>query len=167
MATFEIPIVGSQAGPDASGDVFQEPSTIKLTTDIYDELAFVFNDSNAKDSLSVVFRVPPNYVGTPKILFPWVSTATSGNVRWVVDITAVAPGELWQRTTHGATGGTIQDAAEGTATDLAVAEVSLTAGDYTAGDLVKALLSRESSHAEDTMAAAAILIGAWFSYTDS
>ena len=80
MPTFRLPILGFATNPDASGDVFFEPATIKATNDFFQGLVLVFNDSSNDDELFGRFAVPQNYVGSANVVIVWTTTATTGDV---------------------------------------------------------------------------------------
>jgi len=165
MSTFRIPILGFATKPDDSGEVFFEPAAVKGTNDFFDQLALIFNDTSTKDSIYGVFQVPQNYVGTPKFVVDWSSTATTGNAIFDLDYRAVAIGEsMDQATAQEAL--TVTDAAPGTTDLLQEALMAATAGNFAAGDMVPFLLSRDGVSA-DTIAAALSVYGLYFEYTDS
>jgi len=166
MATFRIPILGFSTKPDSSGDVFPEPASVKGTNDFFDQLVWVFNDSGVKDSLYGIFQVPQNYVGTPKVVVEWTSTATSGNTVLDCDYRAVAIGEsLDQATAQESI--TVTDAAPGTTDLMQEALMTATAGNFAIGDMVQFILSRDGASASDTLSAAITVVGVYFEYTDA
>src|SRR3972149_7171101 len=89
MSVHRMPILGWGTIPNSSGSVFFEPYNIKATNDVWDRLVCVFNDTATRIGLAGGFTVPKNYVGSPKIVVVWTSTATSGNVVWDCDYRAV------------------------------------------------------------------------------
>ncbi len=165
MATFRVPILGFSTKPDSSGDVFFEPQSVKGTNDFFDQLVLVFNDTSAKDSCYGTFQVPQNYVGTPKFIVEWTSTATSGNYIADLDYRAVAVGEsMDQATAQEAL--TVTDVAPGTTDLLQEAEMAATAGNFAVGDMVPFIFSRDGA-GSDTLAAAVTVFGLYFEYTDA
>jgi len=163
MSTFRIPILGFSTKPDASGDVFFEPQ--KGTNGFFDQLVLVFNDTSTKDSVYGSFQVPQNYVGTPKFIVEWTSTATSGNAIFDCDYRAVAIGEsLDQASAQEAL--TVTDVAPGTTDLMQEALMAGTAGNFAVGDMVQFILSRDGASA-DTIAAALTVVGVYFEYTDA
>ena len=166
MATKILPILGPATKPDASGDVFFEPYSVKATNDVFDQLVLIFNDTAAKDSIYGLFRIPQDYVDTAKILVEWSSTATAGDVEWDFDYRAVAAGESMDQASVQESVNQ-NDTAPGS-TDLRLtAELSLTDGNFAAGDLVPFFLSRDGTDGGDTMSAAAMVFGVYFSYADA
>lgn len=165
MATHRISLLGPATLPDASGSVFFEPSSVKDSNDRYPRLVLIFNDTAGKIGCSGRFKVPANYVGTASILVCWKATATSGDVVWDFDYTAVANGESGDPSADQESV-TVTDTADGTARDLNEASMSLTSSNLAAGDEVFFTLSRDGA-ASDTMAAAAILEGAYLVYADA
>ena len=57
MATHRIPILGTGTVPDTSGDVFQEPYTIKATNDVWGRLVWIFNDTEGAGSPTDGIRI--------------------------------------------------------------------------------------------------------------
>jgi len=166
MSTFRIPIMGFNTKPDTSGDVFFEPYSVKATNDKWDHLVAVFNDTAAKDELYGKFQVPQNYVGTPKFVVSWNTTATSGDIELDVDYRAVAAGESMDQAT--AQEALNQNDTAGGSTDLLQeALLAATAGNFAAGDEVEFILARDGTDGGDTMSAAAMVHGIYFEYTDA
>ena len=137
-------IFGSGTRPDDSGNVFLEPASIKRTNKFFKEGVWVFEDSSTKDTIYGSVVVPSNYdpTGTTKLIIPWTSTATSGNVVFDFDHRPVAAGESLDQATALRTL-TVTDAAPGTTDLMPKAEIALTAGDLAAGDVLQYKLSRD------------------------
>jgi len=167
MATHRIPILGFSTVPDSSGNVFLEPYDVKATNDVWDRLVLIFNDTATRDGIHGGFVVPKNYVGTPKIVVVWTSTATSGNVVWDCDYRAVSgdDSESLDQTTNQESV-TATDAAPTAAHNRLEAPMALTAGNLAADDEVEFTLFRDGT-AADTMAAAAIVFSVFFEYADA
>jgi len=169
MATHHLPILGAATLPDTSGNVYQEPAALNLqSNDRYPHLVFVFADTSTRDTLGGVFRVPQNYVGTPKIGLCWACVPTSGDVRWEFDYTAIADGESADPSAdQESVGATVT--VPGTARLLEVTEIALTAGNFAVGDLVQFRIARDGAQAgpADTMAGSLYLLAAYFSYADA
>lgn len=168
MATHRIPILNQFARPDDSGNVFWEPFNVKATNDQWRHGVWVFNDTATRLVLYGSFLVPKNYVGTPSILLPWSASATTGNVVWDFDYRAIGGDNtesLDQLGTQEAV--TVTDAAPTAAWNRLVPSVALTAANLAADDIVQFLIARDGADAADTMAAAALLFGAWFQYSDA
>lgn len=166
MATFQTSILGVNTREDNSGNVFVEPFSVKATNDLFSPDVAIFNDSGTRIGLRGVFRVPQNYVGSPAILIEWTSTATSGNVVWDFDYRAIATGESLDPSTV-QEAATVTDAAPASAMNRESASISLTGANLAAGDLVLFELFRDGANGSDTMAAAAILMHAYFQYADA
>jgi len=168
MATHEISILGGNTVPDASGSVFMEPYSIKATNDQWRHLVFIFNDTATRILLYGQFVVPQNYVGAATLVILWTTTATTGNVVWDGDYRTVGGDDttsLDQAGTEQAV--TVTDAAPTAANNRLRVTVTLTAANFAAGETVEFLLARDGADAADTMAAAAILFDALFSYSDA
>ena len=167
MATFKLDILGHATLPDTSGSVYQEPAAVNFqSNDRYPFLVWVFADTSTRLKLGGTFRVPQNYVGTPKVGLIWATTATTGNSDWEFDYTAIADNEPGDPSADQEAVDAGAIAADGTARDLKVTEIALTAGNFAAGDLVQFVIVRDGSQ-DDTIAASLYLLAAYFSYTDS
>lgn len=168
MSTHHLSILGPATMPDSVGNVHFEPQAVNLqANDRYPGLAAVFIDSATRDKLGGSFRVPQNYVGTPKVGLVWATTASAGNARWEFDYTAIADGESADPSADQETvAATV--AAPGTARLVKVTEIALTAGNFAAGDLVQFAIARDGAEAGplDTIAASLFLLAAYFSYAD-
>lgn len=168
MATHQIPILGFSTKPDNSGNVFVEPFTVKATNDYWGQLVAVFNDVSAIMRLYGSFTVPQNYVGSPRFVPIWSSSATSGNVKWYVFYRAIGGDDtesLDQATQQGTV--THADGAPSAAWERMTASMTATAGHFAAGDTVEFALARDGSDPGDTMAAAAVLFDLLFEYADA
>lgn len=168
MSTFQRPILGMGLLPDGSGDVFFEPYSVKATNDRWPHLVAIFNDTGTELGLRGVFVVPQNYSSAAVIKLIWTATATSGNVVWAFDYRAVGgdDAESLDQTGEQETVN-VTDAAPTSAHNRLVASLTLTDGNFAAGDLVEFEIVRAGGDASDDMAAAAILHGAVFEYSDS
>lgn len=165
MATHRLWIPAGAFLPDTSGNVFPKPSSVDDANDRFPHEVLAFADSGTRVGVSVAFAVPKNYVSTPKVILAWRSTATTGDVVWDVDTKAVADGESLDPNTD-------DDAVTATATTPATArlrkDTSLTlSGTYAADDLVLMSVYRDGVQAGDTLAAEALLEGAFFEYADA
>lgn len=167
MATHRIPILGAQTSPDASGGVFFEPYNIKATNDLFRHMVLVFNNSNAVEGLYGAFVIPANYVGSPVIRVYWTSTAITGDIKLDFDYRAIGGNDaesLDQATFQEAL--TVTDTAPSAANERMEATMALTAGNLAADDIVEFFLTRESSNAADTLAAAITVHSVIFEYAD-
>jgi hypothetical protein len=168
MATIRIPILGPNTVPDADGDVFFEPYSIKATNDIWDYMVVIFNDSGARDGLRGAFDVPQDYVGTAKIIVVWTSTATSGDVEWDFDYRCVGGNDIESLDQTGTQESVNQnDTAPSAAHERMEAQLTLTAGNFAAGDTCQFELFRDGTDGGDTMSAAAIVHMILFEYSDA
>lgn len=169
MAVHHIPILGADTVPDTSGSVYAEPVASNLqANDRYPGMCFVFADTSVRNKLGVGFEIPQNYVGTAKLGLIWATTVTSGKVVWEFDYTSIAatesgdPSADQESTTS--TGVTVP----GTARLLTMTEISLTSANFAAGDWVQGEIVRDGADTtNDTAAASAYLLGAYFSYADA
>lgn len=163
-----VPILGAASFPDASGNVFFEPYSIKATNDVWKRLVCIFNDTATRIGLRGGFTVPKNYVGNAKIIVVWTSTAITGNCRWELDYRTVGGDDttsLDQAGVEESVGFT--DAAPTAAHRRLEVSLALTAANLAADEEVEFELFRDGADAADTMAAAAILFALLFEYTDA
>jgi putative transposon-encoded protein len=168
MAIKRLPILGWPTKPDGSGDVFFEPFSIQATNDVWDRLVAVFNDTATRIGLHGGFAVPKDYVGSANLVLVWTSTAVAGNVAWDCDYRAVGGDDaesLDQAGTQESVTGTA--AAPTAALNRLETSIAFTAANFSPDDEVEFTLFRDGTDAADTMAAAAILFGAFFEYADA
>ena len=166
--THRISILGANTLPDASGNVFFEPYSIKATNDVFNHGHFIFNDTATRLALHGLFSVPKNYVGTAKIVFVWTTTATSGDVEWDFDYRAVGGNDaesLDQATAQETVN--VNDTAPSAVNERMEVEIALTDGNFAADDTVEFLAVRDGTDAGDTIAAAVQLVGLYFEYADA
>lgn len=170
MATHRIEIFGWPTKPDSSGDVFFEPASIKGTNDFFDGMVLVFNDSGADDEISGRFTVPQNYVGTANLVAVWTTTATTGD--WEIGFAYRAVGgndaeSLDQATAQESLLSGNNDTAPSATDERMTFTISLTDGNFLAGDTVQFIFSREGADAGDTISAAIRVFGLFFEYDDA
>ncbi len=168
MATHRIPILGAGTVPDASGDVFFEPYTIKSTNDVRGRLVAICKDTSTRIGLQGGVTVPKDYVGAPKIVVVWTTTATTGDVEWDFDYRAVGGDDtesLDQTGTQESVN--VSDTAPSAVHERMEASLTLTAGNFAIDDEVEFTLFRDGTDAGDTMAAAAIVFAVHFEYSDA
>lgn len=164
MATHRLFIPATAFTPNSSGNVYPKLSSIDDANDRFIHERLAFKDSGTRIGAYVVFEVPNVYVGTPKAVPHWSSTATTGDVVWDVDTKAVADAESLDPSTD-------DDAVTATATTPGTArlrkDTSITlTGTYAAGDLVLLAIYRDGVQAADTLAAEALLEGVSFEFAD-
>lgn len=167
MATHRISILGWQAVPDTSGDVFFEPYTIKATNDVWGYLVVVFNDTSARDGLQGSFDIPQNYVGSANIIIHWTSTATTGDVEWDFDYRAVGGNDTESLDQAGTQESVNQnDTAPSAANERMTATLAVTDANFAAGDTVQFELFRDGTDGGDGIAAAVTVHAVLFEYAD-
>lgn len=168
MATHTLDLTDALVpDPTNTAAPYWQPSSILDANDLHDGIpVLVFPDGSTKIGASCRFKVPQNYVGTPKFTVRWKTTATTGDVVWDVDYNAIAVNEPGDPSayTESLTG---TDTADATARDLNDCEMSATAGNFAVGDTVFVTVSRDLVNASDTLAASAELVECWFSYADA
>lgn len=162
-------LLGHNAVPDSSGNVYIEPYPVKATNDVWGFLVVVFADTGTRIGMRGAASVPKNYNtgGTVKIVVVWTSTATSGNVVWDFDYRGVGGNDsesLDQTGNQEAL--TVTDAAPGAAHRRLEALMTVTASNLAADDVLEWELFRDGANGSDTMAAAAIVVDVLLEYTD-
>ena len=170
MSTHRIPIIGWDAVPDASGDVFIEAVVTKWTNDFFKHLLLIFNDSGNDDELFGSFGVPQNYVGSANLVVVWSSTAITGD--WEIGFAYRAVGgndaeSLDQATAQEALLSGNNDTAPSAANERMEFSISLTDANFAAGDTVEYIFSREGADAGDGIAAAIQVHDLFFEYADA
>ena len=168
MATHRISILGMQSQPYTGGSVYWQPAALVMTNDRWNPLVLTFADTSTRIGIYGVFNVPKNYVGSPKIIPVWTSSATSGNVVWDLDYRSVGGdnAESFDQTGQQQQL-TATDAAPGAAWRRLETALNMTAGDLAVDDTVEYFFGRDGADASDTMAAAAVLVDLLFEYTDA
>lgn len=171
MATHRLNITGGLL-PDTTGEAFYEPYSVLATNDQWRHLVIRLGASNSaeptvKHGLYGKFSVPQNYASNPRIIIHWTSTLTTGNVVFDFDYRAVGGNDaesLDQVGTQQAA--TVTDAAPSAANNQLEAALSLSAGNFTAGDTVEFFVGRDGVNVSDTLAGSAIVHSIEFEYTD-
>jgi hypothetical protein len=164
MATHLLPIALEL--PDSSGNAYFEPAAVNFgSNDRYPGMVLVLKDTATRVGCGFKFRVPQNYVGTPKFVVEWATTATSGTFDVEVDYTAIAAGETLDPSSD-QENVAATDTAPGTARFRETVELAATGGNFAAGDIVLGSLFRDGADA-DTIAASVYVFGLYFSYADA
>ena len=170
MAKHRIPIFGFATNPDATGDVFQEPYSIKAINDRWKHLPYVFNDGAAAEFLFGLFDVPVNYFGLPKFVVVWTSGTVAGNIVFDAAYRAVGGSDVESLDQTGQSEQVL--GASGISGPYIINErmvtlITLTAANFAAEDTVEYEISRDPTDANDTKAAAITVHGVLFEYTDA
>jgi hypothetical protein len=147
-----------------------EPASVKGSNDFFDPIVLVFNDSGNDDELHGQSYVPGNYVGSPKLVIVWTSTATSGDVEWGFAYRAVGGNDaesLDQASAQEALLSGNNDTAPSATDERMEYAIDLTAGNFAAGDTIQWIVSREGADVGDTLAAAVRVYDLFFEYVDA
>lgn len=169
MATHRLFIPAAAFLPNlGNSNVYPKPSSIDDSNDAAPREILAFKDSGTRISAYATFQVPQNYVGTPKMVTHWRTTATSGNVVNEVATKAIADGESMDPASLNDDAVSATVAVPGTARVRKDTSHTLT-GTYAAGDLVLLEVARDgaqNSGNDDTLAAEWLFEGASFEYVD-
>ena len=168
MALHRLPIIAWPALPDAGGEVFFEPFSVKAVNDQWNRLVLVFNDTSTRKGIEIGFAVPKNYIGTAGLVIVWTANAITGDVEWDFDYRAVGGNDtesLDQTGTQESVNS--NDTAPGAAFRRLEISIALTDGNFAIDDEVTAQIFRDGTDAGDTMAAAALVFEVFFEYSDA
>lgn len=168
MATHRFSILGHNTSLDgAGGDVFYEPWSVDAGSPVHDVLVLNFSVSAVTANLlSGSFMVPENYSGTALIRVLWASAANTNAVVWdfaynsITDAEPMDPASATESVT-------VTTTVDGTALDLNTSDMTLTSGNFAAGDIVQFSLSRDGANGSDTMANDAVVFDVLFQYADA
>jgi hypothetical protein len=164
-------MLGFSTRPDDTGECWFEPADLNLgANDLARQMVIVLGglpstQPTVKHGLYGSFRVPKNYVGTPKVVWEWAATLTTGDVVFDFDYNSLAVGETtdpaaWQQSL------TVTDTVAGTARLSNAAEVSLTAANLAVDDVVEFFYGRDGADGADTLAGRAYVVAIAFEYAD-
>lgn len=168
MATIRLPIINAHSLPDTSGGVYFGASSAADTNDVYVHSHLVFSSQSAKQGVSGKFTVPKNFVDTAKVVVVWRTSATSGDVVWDFDYTAVGGdnAESMDPAAHQESV-TVTDTAGGAALRRMECSVALTDANLAVDDEVLFVFSRDAVDAADTLAATAYVEAIFFEYQNT
>ena len=170
MATHRISILGANTVPDATGECYQAPIDVEITTLATfpgSNLVFVLKDPSADTGFYGSFMVPENYTGTCKIGVVGVLDGTTGTTsvdfEWsyisLTDNEAVDAAYTENVTWNtGNTSGWTNE-------DVVIVEGSPTSANFTAGDIVMFYLKRDSG--TDDFVGDFHVLDLYFEYSDA
>jgi len=172
MATYRMSVLGGEK-PDAGVplDLVSNQITSATAPSIGNLLAYVMADGGADEGLYILFRVPKNYVGSPKIGVIGVLDGTPGaseTLGFGFRKRAVADNESADGTfdaeqtvssTIGSSGSNHADE------DQLVTSITLTGGDYDVDDMVYGYIYLDASGT--TYAGNFLLTEVFFEYADA
>lgn len=170
MATHRMSIFGAQVAPDNTGRAFFETYDALAANDNFRHIVLTLVDPSAGQAQGVygAFTVPKSYVGTPKIIVVWTTSATSGNVKFDFDYRAVGGDDvesLDQSTFQENL--TVTDAAPSAAHERMEASMTMTAANLAVDDLVEFYFTREDGSGTDTIAASVTVHDLLFEWADA
>lgn len=157
--------------PSGAGPIWQ-PSAILDANDLYPGAPILaYPDGSTKIGASCHLDVPAFYPSggtgmTVLVFLRWKVNATSGNVVWDLDYTAIAAGESGDPSAHQRSV-TVTTAAPGTARLYVDSTLTMTAADLALADTLHLLLSRDLADSADTCAATVELVRAVFVIQDT
>jgi hypothetical protein len=168
MATHRIPILyGVQ--PAANGWCWVEPYAIFATNDTWQHSIIRLGDPSPGINAGFygIFETPQNYVSAPVIRIEWTTSVTTGNARFRFTYRTVGGDDTTSLDQAGNEQQvSVTDAAPGAAHRKMSATISLTAANFSTGDLVEYLLERIDDSGVDTIAADVIVQAVTFQYAD-
>lgn len=157
-----IPILGAQTRPDGSGNIYQREAPAVMLNDAFNHLLWAFENTGiVRIKLNGLFRVPEQYLTSPKLVVLWTATS-SGNAVFDFDYRSIAPGETFDPVSVQESV-SVTDAAP-TARFLKKAEITLNSANFAAGDTVPFEFSRDLSNASDTISTTIYVSGLYFQY---
>ena len=168
MATFELPL--GLGMPDSSGSVY--PSTVEVEADLAaakQTPCMVYGISATDFGVELGFKVPKNYVGTPKIILCGVLNGTEAQVMAFLaqtEASSIVDNETFDVAFDTA------DLAEKDITgyadeDYIEFEITLTPGTgFTQGEWINLKVNRDASE-DDCATAKFCCIGIYFQYADA
>jgi len=169
MAIQRLPILGAMTVPDASGDVFFEPYSIKAANKLWEHLICVFNPATTtRIGLRGKFPVPQSYVDSANLVIVWTSTAITGDVEWDFDYRAVG-GDDTESFDQATAQETVNanDTAPSAIHERMEISIALTDGNFAAGDTVQFELFVDDTDSGNTIAAAVLLFELFFEFADA
>lgn len=161
-----VPPPSSTAGPR------WQPSAVLDANDLYPGIpVLIYPDGSSKISAACQLEVPAFYPSggtgmTVFVLLRWKVNATTGNVVWDLDYTAIAAGESGDPSAHQRSV-TVTTAVPGTARLYQDSVLALTAADLAVGDTISLAIARDLADAADTCAATVELHRAAFVIQDT
>jgi hypothetical protein len=170
MATQRVGIFQWTMKPDNTGDAYPEPHNVNFgANDLADPLLLILEDTSTDIGVYGSFRVPPGYVDTANLVVTWSTTATTGDWRCQFNYRAVGGDDTesldpstWQETVEA------NDTAPSAAREKMTVSISLTDGNFAAGDSVLFYFVREGSDTiNDDLAASVYIFEAEFEYADA
>ncbi len=170
MATIQVSALTGGVAPDSTGRCWLEPYDVFASNDVWKNLIYRFKNPAGGEAHGFygTFTVPQNYVGTATMVPVWTSTATSGNCRWRFTYRAVGGDDTESLDQSGNQEQvSVTDVAPTAAQRRLTPTMSLTAGNFAAGDTVEFLFERNDDTGVDTMAADAVVFDLIFQYSDS
>jgi len=165
---FKLWLPAAGANGTTAGTIWDLPTTnpavaaaIQGTNVIQGVLDFA--DGANELSAQYTWCIPSDWTGAVDVKIKWFTTATSGDVVWKVATIAVADAETNDPAFN--TASTVTDTAKGSANQLNDATITgLTMTGAAAGELLHIKISRDPTHASDTLAATARLVGVELTY---
>lgn len=119
-----------------------------------------FADTSGGFSAQTGFRLPADFTGTADAKLTWLTTATSGNVKWSLSTICVATDATETDDPAFNTASTVTTAAAGVASRLQTSSLtSITITGCAAGEFMHVKVFRDGNDAADTISATARLVG--------
>ena len=169
MATHRLPIMGATVLPDTTGQCYMNNinNEMALATSLARNLVMTFKDPSADTGFYGTFQVPQNYVDSAvlKIFGLLDGTVAATSVDFEFSYRALADNESveqgWQASETGDSGNTNGWTNE----DLCLISITLTDGNFAAGDEVFYYLKRDQG--TDDFVGDFHVTGVYFEYADA
>jgi len=167
MATHRIDITGRFKSDNAS--VFWEPASVKRTTAPWKYDILIYKDTATRDGAFASFDIPQNYVGGAAIIVHWTTdTATSGDVEFDFDYRAISGDDTESLNQASSVESVNQnDTAPSAVHERMTATLTLTAGNFAAGDTCQCGLFRDGTDVGDGISDEVQVEAILFQYTDA
>lgn len=164
----DLDIINRKTLPLAAGLAFFQRFSEEATVARFDPMVLFFGDSGTRIGVNGSFTVPQNYSSGAILLIVWTAVPTTGDVPWDFEYRAVGGNDIESLDQTGQQEQlTVTDTVGSATLERMEATISLTDGNFAAGDTVQFELMRDGAQAADTLADVAILWDAFFRYTAS
>ena len=171
MATHRVSVLGHSTIPDTSGNVYPDTYSSEGVNDFFRHLCFTFLQGTTKDSLYGSFSVPENFDSAASLVIIWTAhDLTQNDVVWDFEYRCVGgdDAESLDEEDEQESDLTVTDAGPSAVHERMVATIPLTSANFSAGDTVEFIFSRDGTPGtDDDLANPAILFDLLFEFDDA